>query len=120
MPKMPRNMQNPLSQHVAFVSLSCDSWGTLLTRGVTGRRVALVKKTLEKRRVGEGEGKVLENYGKKERKRGNCEKKKKNDKKGEKRRRKEERGEKERRKGWEIHRAAGCIHVHAYNNMYVP
>ena len=31
-------------------------------KGVTWRRVALAKKTLEKRKVGEGEGKVLENY----------------------------------------------------------
>ena len=31
-------------------------------KGVTWRRVALAKKTLEKRKVEEGEGKVLENY----------------------------------------------------------
>ena len=67
--KMLRNRQNHLSQHVAFVSLSCASWGTLLTRGVTWRRLALAKKREKKRKVGEGEGKVLGNYRKKRKKR---------------------------------------------------
>ena len=56
-------------------------------KGVTWRRVALAKKTLEKRKVEEGEGKVLENYGKKEKqregKREKCEKSEKNGQKGE-------------------------------------
>ena len=75
-------------------------------KGVTWRRVALAKKTLEKRKVEEGEGKVLENYVKKEKqregKRKKCEKSEENVQKGER----EERGEKERRKGW----AAGLLH----------
>ena len=107
--KLQRNMQNPVSQHAA----SCGRCfvGHIAGKGVTWRRVALTKKHGKTQKMRGGEGKILENCGKKgetgEGKRGKCEKRWKEGEKMEKRergRRKEE--EKERRKGW----AAGLLH----------
>ena len=91
--------------------------GHIADKGVTWRRVALTKKRWKKREVRGGEGKLLENCGKKvkkrEGKREKGEKRKhwrKKEKREVKRRRKVERREQERREGWEAQRAEGLLH----------
>ena len=62
--KMQRTRQNPLSQHAASCVWGGRLVGHIADKGVTWRRVALAEKRWKKRKVGEGEGKLLEKCGK--------------------------------------------------------
>ena len=108
-PKMPRNMQKS-SFRTCRVRFSIPCLVVhIADKGVTWRRVALTKKRWKKREVRGGEGKLLENCGKKVKKR---EGKREKGKKGEKRkhwRKREKGGEAEEKGGKERTREMGRL-----------
>ena len=96
--QMPRNRQNPLSQHAASCVWEMPR-GAHCWQGVTWRRVALTKKRGKKQKMRGGEGKLLENCGqkvKKEKGRGKSVKRGKNGRKNGKKGEREEKGGKGR------------------------
>ena len=88
--------QNPLSEHVAFACVRCLV-GHKVGKDVTERRVALAKKTGKKQKMGEGEGKLLENCGRKGNKR----------REGKRERSKKKKNWRKKRKGRELEEKGG-------------